>query len=533
MSEAPTGSSEDRQAPRLGAIALLLGASVGLSRVVGYVREIVLANQLGAGSKTDAYMAAFTVPDVLNYLLAGGALTIAFVPFYSRVRQERGAAAAQSLFETVLGTTGVIVIAATAILVVFAEPLVAKFFYGFDAETQALTVRLSRILLPAQIFFVTGGILRAVLMVDGRFAAHALAPVLYNVGIIAGGLITGTPEGFAWGALVGAFAGPFLLPLLHLRGSHRLAVRFAPLAKDFRAYVWVALPLMLGFSLTTVDEWYEKLFGQAIGIGVVAWLGFARRLVQAPIAMIGQAIGVAALPTLTRLWSDRRGDEFEDVIRRALQVAIALGALSAAAVYVFADAIVELIYHHGAFSADAATRVASVLAVMSFAIVGWVAQQVAVRAFYAREEMWRAMALSTSMVVASIPLYLWLGDRDGAEGLAFAGVIAMSANALITLGWARLRFGGPHLLPLLDALARASAIAVLAAVAARGLADGVLASGIAPGGGKAAAALELAVGGGVFAVVGGLGIALLADDATRASVTRLLRRLPGVRGARP
>ncbi|MEE3329466.1 MAG: hypothetical protein VX246_01250, partial [Myxococcota bacterium] len=119
------------------------------------------------------------------------------------------------------------------------------------------------------------------------------------------------------------------------------------------------------------------------------------------------------------------------------------------------------------------------------------------------------------------------------EGLAFAGVIAMSANALVTLGWARWRFGGPHLLPLLDALVRASAIAVLAALAARGLADRVLASGIAAGGGKAAAALELAVGGGVFAVVGGLGIALLADDATRASVTRLLRRLPGVRGARP
>jgi putative peptidoglycan lipid II flippase len=506
--------------PRVGAIALLLGASVALSRVVGYVREIILANQLGVGPSADAYYAAFQIPDILNYLLAGGALTIAFIPFYTRVRAERGDEVAQRLFEVVLGTTGALAVAATIVLYALAPELVPAIFHRFDPATQQLTVELTRILLPAQIFFVTGGIVRAVLMVEGRFLTHALAPVVYNVGIIAGGLATGTPEGFAWGALVGAFVGPFLLPVLDLRRTQSVAARIEPLSRDLRAYLWIALPLMLGLSLTTVDEWYEKYFGQSVGVGVVAVLGFARRLVQAPIAMIGQAIGVAALPTLTRLWNEGRSAELDELLSGALRAALGLSVLAAAFVYAFAGPIIELVYHHGAFDAEAAARTASVLTVMSFAIPGWVAQQVGVRAFYAREEMWRAMVLGTGVVLAAIPLYVALGEREGAEGLALAGAIAMAGNALATLGWARARFGGPPLLPLANARVRAAAIAAVAAAAASAAAP--------PAQDKLGAGLELAAGGASFAVVAGLGIAFVADEATRASALRVLRRLrPG------
>lgn len=504
--------------PRVGAIAVLLAASVALSRVVGYVREIILADQLGAGARTDAYYAAFQIPDVLNYLLAGGALTIAFVPFYTRVRGERGGAAAQRLFEVVLGTTGALAVAATVGLYAVAGDWVPRIFEHFDPATQQLTVELTRILLPAQIFFVAGGVVRAVLMVEGRFVTHAVAPIVYNLGIVLGGLATGTPQGFAWGALVGAFLGPFLLPVLDLRRTQRVAFRIEPFAPELRAYLWVALPLMLGLSLTTVDEWYDKYFGQAVGVGVVAYLGFARRLVQAPIAVVGQAIGVAALPSLTRFWAEGRSGELDAMLGGALRAAVGLGVLSAAFVFVFAGPVVELVYHHGAFSAAAAERTASVLSVMSFAIPGWVAQQVGVRAFYAREEMWRAMLLGTGVVLAALPLYVALGERDGAEGLAAAGAIAMAANALATLGWARARFGGPPLLPIAGAFARSALIGVVAAAAARRAISPMPAD-------KVAASLELAIGSLVFAIVAGLGLAFVADAATRESATRVLRRL--------
>lgn len=515
-------SSQERRAPNVGAIAVLLAASVALSRVVGYAREIALANQLGVGASSDAYNAAFTIPDILNYLLAGGALSVAFIPFYTRVRRERGDAAAQRLFETVLGTTAAIVVAATLALMAFADEIVELAFQGFDAPTRALTAHLSRVLLPAQVFFVTGGIVRAVLMVEGRFATHAVAPVVYNLGIITGGLATGTPEGFAWGALVGAIVGPFALPVADLLRTHRIGLRVELRSPDFRAYVWIALPLMLGLSLTTVDEWYEKLFGQALEQGTVAVLGFARKLVQAPIAVLGQAIGVAALPTLTRYWSEGRASEVDRVLGGALRAAIGLGALASALLLAFAAPIVGLLYQHGAFTAEASARTARVLAVMSFAIPGWIVQQVAVRGFYAREEMWRAMALGTGIVIAAIPLYVALGETAGAEGLAAAGAIAMSANAIATLAWSRARFGGPALAPIAQALARSLAVAAIAAVAGRAAAAGALAA-LAPSG-RAALAIELAAGSLAFAAAAGAALAAAGDAETKAVARRAVAR---------
>ena len=129
MSQASGGGGESARRPsatgraessRFGAVALLLAASVLLSRVLGYARDLLLANLAGAGSETDAYFVAFLVPDLLNYLLAGGALAIAFIPFYSRVRETRGEEAAGRLFATILGTSGLLAVAGTATLFVFA-----------------------------------------------------------------------------------------------------------------------------------------------------------------------------------------------------------------------------------------------------------------------------------------------------------------------------------------------------------------------------------------------------------------------------
>ncbi|MBW2292887.1 MAG: hypothetical protein JRG94_11335, partial [Deltaproteobacteria bacterium] len=186
---AENGGLGEATASRMGAAALLLGSSVMLSRV--FVREIALAHQVGVGSDTDAFYTAFLIPDILSYFLAGGALAIAFIPLYNRVRRRDGEAAGEAVLATVLGTLGVISIAATALLWIAAPNLVASWFPNFPPETQALTVKLTRIVLPAQIFFLTGGLLRAVLMAHGRFGAQALAPLVYNGATIAGGLLTG------------------------------------------------------------------------------------------------------------------------------------------------------------------------------------------------------------------------------------------------------------------------------------------------------------------------------------------------------
>lgn len=232
-------------ARRISAIALLLAASILLSRVLGYVREAVLAWQLGATAEVDAYRAAFQIPDLLNYFLAGGALSIAFVPFYTRVRARQGPEAAEQLLAKILGTMTLVAIVATAFLWWTADTLIALQFPRFAPETQALTVRLTRIVLPAQIFFIAGGIIRAALMAHDRFATQALAPVVYNAAIIAGGAAFGSTlgaEGFAWGALLGAVIGPFLIPLLDAQFSARLRVRVRIALLDRQFWLILALP---------------------------------------------------------------------------------------------------------------------------------------------------------------------------------------------------------------------------------------------------------------------------------------------------
>jgi putative peptidoglycan lipid II flippase len=483
----------EAKASKLGAAALLLGASVLLSRVIGFFRDIALAYQVGAGAETDAFYTAFFVPDILNYLLAGGALAIAFIPLYNRVRRQDGEAAGDEMLSTVLGTLGALVVVATLALWLAAPQLIAQLFPDFAPDVQALTVRLTRIVLPAQIFFVTGGLLRAVLMAHGRFGAQAAAPLVYNGATIAGGLITGTVEGFAWGVLAGAFIGNWLLPIVEITRVKSLRVRIAPFDDHFRAYLVLALPLMLGVSLTTVDEWYEKFFGAKLAMGTVAQLGFARKLMMAPVAIVGQAVAAAALPVLSRYYAENREDQLNDLLNRALVNSAGLAMLAAGGFYVFAMPIVEVVYQHGRFDADAAFGVGLLLGILSLAVPGWVIQQIGVRAFYAREEMWRPMLLGTGLALAAFPAYYVLGYHLGAEGLAWAGVGAISVNALATVVWAQSRFGGPSLSQFAKGLLRSGCVTLVAAVAA-----GVAVQAIEiPGGAWGL----LAVGGGIYVVV--------------------------------
>ncbi len=497
-----------------------------LSRVLGIVREVILANRVGAGAEMDAYSAAFQIPDLLNYFLAGGALSIAFIPMYTRVRGRDGEVAAQRLFALVLGSVGGLSVLATLLLWWWADALIALQFPRFDADTQALTVHLTRIVLPAQVCFVAGGIVRAVLMARDRFATQALTPVLYNLGIIAGGLAFGESlgvEGFAWGALGGAVVGALLVPLADaLWGARlKLGLRIAPLDPDLWRYLLVAAPLMLGLSLLTMDEWYERWFGALLEPGTISHLRYARQLMLAPVAVAGQAIAMAALPTLSRLWSEKRIDELDATVLNTLRAGFCLAALGGAALFALAEPLVAFVYQHGRFTATDTEIVVALLRIFSFAVPGWILQQIAVRAFFARGDTWRPMLLATAVALLVIPLYLALGPRFGAEGLAAAGVIAMTGNAVLTLAYARWLHGAPRLITLANTALRALLIAAAAALAAA-LAIETWLTG-------ATSLLQLAVGGLAFAITALLGARLIGDPPIREAVARLasLRRRSG------
>jgi putative peptidoglycan lipid II flippase len=503
----------------------LLAASAVLSRVLGYGREAVMSRLLGVSAEVDAYRAAFLLPDMLNYFLAGGAIGVAFIPLYTRVRARRGDAAAEDLLAVVLGTTVTLAVAVTAALWLATDALIPRIYDEFAPETAALTARLTRIVMPAQLCFIAGGILRGALMSHGRFASQALAPLLYNAGIIAGGLLGGRQlgaEGFAWGALGGAIAGPLLATLVEAARvpGVGLRMRFAPTSPDFRRYLVLALPVMLGLSLLTVDEWYDRYFGQFVAEGTIAALGYARLLLQLPVGIVGQALATAALPFLARLFSEGRSAELNETLERTLRAGLALAVLAGAAYLAMAEDVVAVLYQGGRFGAEETRQVATLLRIFAFAVPAWVVQQIAVRAFYAREDMWRPMLLGTAVALVAVALYQQLGTRYGAPGLAAAGALGMSANALATLGLARRLHGAPDLGSLGLSLVRAAVAAVLAAVAARLVPP----TGLEGLPGRLA---DLALAGVVFGVVALAAAWLVGDPPLRAALARIGRRARG------
>src|SRR5271154_6440491 len=193
---------------------LLLMTTITLSRVIGYIREAYIAYAFGAGQQTDAYVAAFTLPDWLNYIVAGGTASITFISIYTRFLAEKREKDAQKTFSIIITVMTTVLVAGTIVAEIFTPQFVGWFFHGFTPAQLELCVHLTRILLPAQLFFYVGGVVSAVLLSRRLFLFPAFGPLLYNVAIIGGGVLLSHRlwiSSLAYGALAGSFVGPFLV----------------------------------------------------------------------------------------------------------------------------------------------------------------------------------------------------------------------------------------------------------------------------------------------------------------------------------
>src|SRR5881397_2571958 len=238
---------------------LLLMTAVLLSRVIGYIREAYIAWAFGAGPATDAYVAGFTIPDWLNYLVAGGTASITFVSIYTRFLAENREEDAQKTFSVIITVMTAVLGIGIVLAEIFTPQISRHLFSGFTAGQLELCVHLTRILLPAQIFFYVGGVVSAVLLSHRLFLFPALGPLIYNVAIIAGGVVAGHQFGIAslaYGAVIGSIAGPFLINAI---GAAKIGTGFRPSFEignpAFREWVRLSIPLMLGVSLVTADDW--------------------------------------------------------------------------------------------------------------------------------------------------------------------------------------------------------------------------------------------------------------------------------------
>jgi putative peptidoglycan lipid II flippase len=420
---------------KIGIATIIMMTSIFLSRLLGYAREMVIAAEVGANVSVDAYRVAFALPEILNHVLASGFLSVTFIPIFTKYLTNRDEEGAWKIFSIILTTFGLLLAILVALSMAFAEQIVPLLSLGRqEPEFLSMAVRMTRIVIPAQIFFFTGGLLMAVQFAKEQFWIPALAPLLYNIGIICGGLFLGSQagvDGFAWGALAGAFIGNFAVQLI---GALKVGLRFRPqfdvMHPDLHRYILLTLPLMLGLTMVFSMEIFSKFFGSYLPDGGIAWLDYAKTIMMMLVGFFGQAIGVAAFPYLARMAAENRLDEMNKIFNTLLRYLATLVIPTAILMYILRNEIVRVLFERGDFKAEDTQMTAIALSGLLIGAVAISAMTVVNRGFYAMQNTLLPAVYGTIAVGVSLPVY-WIGLKI--YGL-FGVALAISVSAIIQVG---------------------------------------------------------------------------------------------------
>jgi putative peptidoglycan lipid II flippase len=420
---------------RIAAATGIVMVSVFLSRILGLGRDWAIAHQIGANASTDAYNAAFTLPDFLNYLIAGGSLSITFIPVFAKYVAENNEEEGWRIFSTVVTVMGFVLVALVVIGEIFAGPLVHAIVPGFGPVEHARAVFLTRLMLPAQIFFYEGSILSAVQYAKGQFVVPSLAPLVYNVAIILGGLLLSSRigiTGFAVGVLVGAILGNFLLQVY---GATRAGASFSPNVRvghpGFRMFLHLSIPIMLALGLTFADDWISRHYASYLQSGAITWLYYAKNLMRVPLGLVGQAIGVASFPILAQLYSERKYDELNRILNGTFKALIVLLVPISAFMSAESEPLVRLVFLRTRLHGSDYAATAEALIYFSLGLFAWGAQNILARGFYATRNTIVPAVIGTLTTLLSLPLYVWLMHRMAHLGLALASSIGISAYTVV------------------------------------------------------------------------------------------------------
>lgn len=488
---APEPSPDEGGAHRtVSRAAILLAATALLSRLLGFARDAVIAGFFGKNAITSAYLYAFQLPDTLWMLVAGGAFSAAFIPvvngyftrseeaakrgdFETARREEAGAWKTYSVITTFLFVCLSVIL---PLAWIFARPLIGRVIApGFtDAEVVpgfglvhplTMAVQMTRIVLPAQYCFFLGTLMLSMLQARNRWLAPALGPMIYNLGIIVFGVALHRQLGiaaFSWGALAGAVIGNLLIQAWALRGLRphfrpSLDLRFEGVRKAGKLVV----PVIFGISLPQATQVVNGMFVASVASGMTV-LRYANTLMQLPLGIFGQVIGMAVLPTLTAQATRNDMRAFRETLNYGIRLALFLTVPASALMIVLAQPLIAFVYQRGAFTpADTASAVPA-LVLFSLGVSAWSAQAVLARAYYARNDTWTPVLAGTFVTfVIFVPLCFLLTphlDVPGTplltRGPALATSLASITNTLLLLYFAGRRFGGINARRLLLSLAR-------------------------------------------------------------------------------
>ncbi|HCZ15182.1 MAG TPA: murein biosynthesis integral membrane protein MurJ [Accumulibacter sp.] len=416
-----------------------------LSRVLGFVRDFVIARTFGAGMLTDAFFVAFKLPNLLRRLFAEGAFSQAFVPVLGEYKNRRGADETRQLVDRVVSLLFLVVLTVTLLGMAAASLLVYISAPGFtdDPEKFALTVQLTRITFPYILFMSLVALAGGVLNTWSRFAVPAFTPVLLNVSFILMALYAAPhfePPIMALGWAVflgGALQLAFQLPALRRIG---MLPRFSLTLRDegVRRIFRLMGPAVLGVSVAQVSLLLNTVFASFLATGSVSWLYYADRLMEFPAGMLGAALGTVLLPSLARYHAGEQHDEYSQLLDWGLRLTFLLAAPAALALAILAVPLITTLFYHGAFTATDVLMTRNALLAYSVGLLGLILVKVLAPGFYARQNVRTPVKIALlSLAATQIMNLLLIGSLQHA-GLALSIGLAASLNAgLLYLGLRR------------------------------------------------------------------------------------------------
>ena len=395
----------------LGPISIISIAYL-MSRIFGFIREILLARWTGVSSATDTLDLAFVIPDFLFYLSAGGYLAITLIPILSKFQKDKLFDLNNYFLSLLNGLT--IIFAIFSIIFFIFRYEIGEVFGVIDIE---LFVRVFTPIIFSQVFFFSGAVMMAYQYFMDEFKYAALAPVIYNLSIIFFGWInSSSPEstiyGFAIGGFIGSFIGHIIIQIYGLK-KLGLDLKFVkPKLEDLKHYFKVSIPLIVGQSIAVMDEQLFRIFGSMLSVGAIASFRYARRIAILPVGVMAQAVGVATFPTMSNLFVSKKFDELKNLIRQQVSILYFVN-LAIVMVLITNNAeIISLVYERGEFNSSDVFRVSSIMSIVAFGILPWSLNQIVTRAFYVQTNYWYPVMVGTSSTVLATLIILNVENKS-------------------------------------------------------------------------------------------------------------------------
>jgi putative peptidoglycan lipid II flippase len=519
----PRSAEADQGPPSTGRVlltaSLILTLAALLSRLLGWVRLLVLGSQFGASRELDAYFAAFRIPDAIFQLVVAGALSAALIPVFAGYRAKGQDREAWQLASSVVNLVMLVLSGVALLMAILAPLLVPVVAPGFDAPTTELAVRMTRVMMISPVLIGMGAVVTGILNSYQRFTAGAVAPLVYNLAIIAAAIFLAPVmgvEGLAVGVAVGSLGHLAIqLPSLAKVGQ-RYDLTIGLGHPGVRRVAWLMGPRMLGLAAGQLNFIVSTVLASGLPEGSLTAYNYAFQLSQIPVGVVGVSVAVALFPTFSRDAALGRRDEIRRQVAGSLRVLIFIAAILTAVMVVLREPLASVFFQYGLFSERSAAQTAGALGFFAIGLAGHIVVHVLTRAFYAMQDTRTPVTWAIVAVAVNIPLMAWLVGPMGIEGLALALSISATLEVLGLLWSLRRRIDSVEERAILGSAARAAVAAGAAALLMLGglnLVESWLPGVLGHGVGRLAVLLGLAAAGtGTFlAVAGALGSRELAQ----------------------